>query len=95
MIPKIRPAKITASFVLAIISLSVARGIVFAQSYGNSTTQRTSASPQSLDYEFFKSRVEPIFLKKRPATRAAMPAIRVDLAPLPREAFSGSYCMDR
>src|SRR5438093_12677511 len=25
-----------------------------------------SASAQSLDYEFFKTRVEPIFLKKRP-----------------------------
>ena len=28
--------------------------------------QAASASAQSLDYEFFKARVEPIFLKKKP-----------------------------
>ena len=28
--------------------------------------QAASASAQSLDYEFFKTRVEPIFLKKKP-----------------------------
>ncbi len=30
------------------------------------TLQAASASAQSLDYEFFKARVEPVFLKKKP-----------------------------
>src|SRR5213592_3962435 len=30
------------------------------------TLQAAPASAQSLDYEFFKARVEPIFLKKKP-----------------------------
>jgi hypothetical protein len=36
-----------------------------AQSAGEHATQATSASRTSLDYEFFKTRVEPIFIKKR------------------------------
>ena len=35
-------------------------------SAGRSARQRASASTPSLDFEFFKTRVEPIFLKKRP-----------------------------
>src|SRR2546430_15828439 len=33
---------------------------------GAAALPAASASAQSLDYEFFKARVEPIFLKKRP-----------------------------
>src|SRR5437879_13892751 len=36
-----------------------------AQSAGERTAQAPSASRPSLDYEFFKTRVEPIFIKKR------------------------------
>lgn len=36
-----------------------------AQSAGERTAQSPSASRPSLDYEFFKTRVEPIFIEKR------------------------------
>jgi hypothetical protein len=36
-----------------------------AQSAGERAAQTPSASRPSLDYEFFKTRVEPIFIKKR------------------------------
>ena len=40
------------------------------QSAGAPAAQAASASRPSLDYEFFKTRVEPIFLKKRSADHA-------------------------
>ena len=47
-------------FITAMASLSA------AQSVGSGAGQEASAAPRSLDYEFFKTRVEPIFLKRRP-----------------------------
>jgi hypothetical protein len=41
-----------------------------AQSAESSTVQTASASPQFLDFQFFKSRVEPIFLKRRSSNHA-------------------------
>lgn len=39
---------------------------VAAQSAESATRQDASASTQSVDFEFFKTRIEPIFLKRRP-----------------------------
>lgn len=55
------------------VSLAIALAVGFygpapfatAQSAGERATQAPSASRPSLDYEFFKTRVEPIFIEKR------------------------------
>ena len=65
MISKIGPREIAAGFVLAAAALYATARFTAAQSPGASAGQAASASVQSLDYEFFKTRVEPIFLKKR------------------------------
>jgi hypothetical protein len=60
MISKIRPKRILASFVVAwAVALYAPPPFAAAQSAG-----------PSLDYEFFKTRVEPIFLKKRSEAHA-------------------------
>src|SRR5579872_2754310 len=46
-------------------ALCVLAPVAAAQSGGAPAANATSASQPSLDYEFFKTRVEPIFLKKR------------------------------
>jgi len=48
-----------------VLILHVASPRVNAQTVGQSGAQSSTMSP-ALDYEFFKTRVEPIFLKKRP-----------------------------
>ena len=56
-----------------VVSIAVASAVALcgrapfaaAQSAGERTAQAPSASRPSLDYEFFKTRVEPIFIKKR------------------------------
>jgi hypothetical protein len=68
MISKIRARKIVAGFVVAAVALCPTARFTAAQSPETSAgqaSQAASASAQSLDYEFFKTRVEPIFLKKR------------------------------
>jgi hypothetical protein len=61
MISKIMPRIIYLGFVAtATIAL-----YVFAPFAGAQATQSPDAQPPRLDYEFFKTRVEPIFLKKR------------------------------
>ena len=61
MISKVLAAMIFAVFVLAAaVILSVSAPFATAQTAGSPDAQK----PQ-LDYEFFKTRVEPIFLKKR------------------------------
>jgi len=65
MISKIRPRKIVVSFVLAAAALYAIASFTAAQTPGAPAGQAAAASAQSLDYEFFKTRVEPIFLKKR------------------------------
>jgi hypothetical protein len=61
MISKVLAAIIFAVFVLAAaVILSVSAPFATAQTAGSPDAQK----PQ-LDYEFFKTRVEPIFLKKR------------------------------
>src|SRR5580692_5106798 len=61
MISRVLPKIISAGFVVATAVLLYASG--------PSATAQTPASPDAqtpqLDYEFFKTRVEPIFLKKR------------------------------
>jgi hypothetical protein len=57
MISNVRPKRILASFLLA-SAVALYAPVPFA-------AQGPSASRPSLDYEFFKTRVEPIFLKKR------------------------------
>ena len=57
MTSNVRPKGIVASFLLA-AAVALYAPVPFA-------AQEPSASEPSLDYEFFKTRVEPIFLKKR------------------------------
>jgi hypothetical protein len=47
------------------VALSGRAPFAAAQSAGERAAQAPSASRPSLDYEFFKTRVEPIFIKKR------------------------------
>jgi hypothetical protein len=65
MIGKIRFITIGASVVVAAGLLSAAP-FTAAQSAGAQDAKAASASTPSLNYEAFKTRVEPIFLKKRP-----------------------------
>ena len=44
-------------------------------------SQSASTSGPSLDYEYFKTQVEPIFLKKRPGQRGALRAMRRIMRP--------------
>ena len=71
MISRILPKIISAGFVVAAtVSLYLFVPFATAQTSGGAAapaTQAPSATPPSLDYEFFKTRVEPIFLKKRSA----------------------------
>ena len=61
MISRVLPKLISAGFVVA--------GAILLWMFAPSVTAQTSGSPDArapqLDYEFFKTRVEPIFLKKR------------------------------
>src|SRR2546430_7059840 len=57
MVFNVRPTRILASFLVA-SAVALYAPIPFA-------AQEPSASRPSLDYEFFKTRVEPIFAKKR------------------------------
>lgn len=59
MIPRICQKQLVALFVVLVAAFSA------AQSAGTSAGQEASASTQPLDFEFFKTRVEPIFLKRR------------------------------
>ena len=61
MISRVLPKIISAGFVLAVaVSLCV-----FVPSSPAQTSGGPDAQASQLDYEFFKTRVEPIFLKKR------------------------------
>lgn len=64
MIAKISLKTIGASLVVA-ASILYAAPFTAAQSAGAPGAPSASATTPSLDYEFFKTRVEPIFLKKR------------------------------
>ena len=62
MVSKIHLKKTSASFVVAAgVVLAAPPYFAGAQSAGQAPT----ASPPSLDYQYFKTRVEPIFLKRR------------------------------
>ena len=51
---------------LAALFVLLATGFAAALSAGTLAGQEASSGAQSLDYEFFKTRIEPIFLKRRP-----------------------------
>ena len=71
MVSNVRPKRLFASFVVAsAVALYAPAPFAGEQSAETSPAQATSASRPSLDYEFFKTRVEPIFLKKRSADHA-------------------------
>src|ERR1700676_309480 len=65
MISKIFPKKMAVS-ILAITGLYVTAPFTAAQSQGEPVASAASGSKPSLNFEFFKTSVEPIFLKKRP-----------------------------
>jgi hypothetical protein len=71
MVSNVRPKRIFASLVVAsAVALYAPAPFARDQSAEASAAQPPSASRPSLDYEFFKTRVEPIFLKKRSADHA-------------------------
>ena len=64
-----------------------AAGVVLAQGEAASRAPATSATGASLDYQFFKEKVEPIFLYKRPGHARcvschAVNNVRLHLVPL-------------
>ena len=66
MVSKVRPKRIFAGFVVAsAVALYALVTFTGQQSAKASAAQEASASKPALDYEFFKARVEPIFLKVR------------------------------
>lgn len=65
MIPRIRSRNITMHLMGITITLWVAIAFAATQTAAKPVPQQASASAPTLDYEFFKTRVEPIFLKKR------------------------------
>ena len=66
MVSKVRPRRILAAFVVAsATALYAPAPLTGQQSAEMSAAQEASVSKPSLDYEFFKTRVEPIFLKTR------------------------------
>jgi hypothetical protein len=66
MVSNVRPKKIFSSLVIAsVVAVFATAPSAVEQSAGAAAPQATSASRPSLDYEFFKTRVEPIFIKKR------------------------------
>jgi hypothetical protein len=65
MVSKVRPTRMLAGLVLA-SAVALYAPVPFAgQPPKAAAAQASSASRPSLDYEFFKARVEPIFIKKR------------------------------
>jgi hypothetical protein len=68
MVSKVRLKKLFAGFIVAsAIALYAPVRFVSAQSAETSAAQAASGAKPTLDYEFFKTRVEPIFLKNRSA----------------------------
>jgi hypothetical protein len=66
MVSNVRPKRILAGLVIAsAFALCGSVRFAAAQSAGERAVRAPSASKPSLDYEFFKTRVEPIFIKKR------------------------------
>jgi hypothetical protein len=64
VVSKIRAKNIAAVFILAVAGLCATVPFATPQ-VGGGTTAPAALAP-SLDFEFFKTRVEPVFLKKRP-----------------------------
>jgi hypothetical protein len=66
MVPKVRPKRIFAGLIVA-SAIALYAPVPFAGEPPTNTSaaQAPSASKPSLDYDFFKTRVEPIFIKKR------------------------------
>ena len=66
MVSNVCSKRVFASFlVAAAVALCAHAPFAQGQSAGASSAQTASEIQPSLDYEFFKARVEPIFLKKR------------------------------
>ena len=66
MVSNVRPKAIFAGlFVASLVALFAPARFAQGQSTEGSKPQSASASKPSLEYEFFKQRVEPIFIKKR------------------------------
>jgi hypothetical protein len=66
MVSNVRPKAIFAGLVVTlVVAVFVPARFARGESTKASKAQSASASKPSLDYEFFKTRVEPIFIKKR------------------------------
>jgi hypothetical protein len=64
MVSNARPKRLLASFLIA-VAFGASASFAAGQSATAPAAKAASSSQPSLDYEFFKTRVEPIFLKKR------------------------------
>ena len=67
---KIRPRRIAAGFIMAAAAALCAAPFVAAKSAEAPAAQAASAPAKALDYEVFRTRVQPIFLKRRSADHA-------------------------
>ncbi len=65
MISKVRPNRVAASLVVVAAAAALYAPVSFTAA--QSDVQKTSTAAKSLDYEFFKTRVQPIYLKMRSA----------------------------
>jgi hypothetical protein len=62
MISRVRWKKVAGTFLVIAVGVALHRSVPLAVAQSAATS---SAAKQSLDYEFFKTRVEPVFLKSR------------------------------
>jgi hypothetical protein len=65
MISKICPMRISALLIVAVVAALHAHAPFAAVRSAKAPSAQAAAAPPTLDYEFFKTRVEPIFLKHR------------------------------
>jgi hypothetical protein len=68
------------AYVIAVAGLLVAAAVPLRQA--NSQTASSTPAPASLNYEFFKAKVEPIFLAPRPGHTRCVVCHTINNAPL-------------
>ena len=60
--------------------MRVAHPLLLVLAFASGASAQTPASAPALDFEFFKTRVQPIFLAERPGHAAALPVTVRDAA---------------
>jgi hypothetical protein len=70
------------SHVLVVASMFLAAGSVWARWQAKESQPASSTEPAALNYEFFKAKVEPVFLNKRPGHARCVSCHTVNHVPL-------------